>query len=93
MVIAAATATGLFSRHNREQAALVDEALTIHGEAGHQAARAGAREPAKSAKTRTKAKSAKAGINGHGTKKAVGRPPAKKAPAKAKPAGAKAKVT
>ncbi len=70
----AATATGLLARHNREQAALVDEALTIHGEAGHQAARAGARHdetgrkavragmraPAKSAKARAKAKGARA---------------------------------
>ena len=70
----AATATGLLARHNREQAALVDEALNIHGEAGQQAGRAGARHdetgrkavragmrgPAKSAKTRAKAKSAKA---------------------------------
>ncbi|MDH3242437.1 MAG: 2-oxoglutarate dehydrogenase E1 component, partial [Alphaproteobacteria bacterium] len=41
---AAATATGLLSRHNREQAALIDEALTVAGDAGRQAARAGARE-------------------------------------------------
>jgi len=47
---AASVATGLLSRHNREQAALVDEALTIHGEAGRAPARAGARAPAKTAK-------------------------------------------
>ena len=47
---AASVATGLLRTHNREQAALVDEALTIHGEAGRAPARAGARAPAKTAK-------------------------------------------
>ncbi|MEE8214883.1 MAG: hypothetical protein V3R79_09875, partial [Alphaproteobacteria bacterium] len=47
---AASVATGLLSRHNREQAALVDEALTSHGEAGRAPARAGARGSAKTAK-------------------------------------------
>jgi 2-oxoglutarate dehydrogenase E1 component len=89
----ASTATGQFSRHTREQEALVDEALTIHGDAGSQAARAGARGAAKLAKTRAKAKGGKAGINGHRPKKVIGGSPAKKAPAIAKSARAKTKVT
>jgi 2-oxoglutarate dehydrogenase E1 component len=89
----ASTATGQFSRHTREQAALVDEALTIQGDAGSQAARAGARKPAKSVAAGATAKGAKAGINRHRAKKAIRVSPAKKAPAKAKTARARTKVT
>ena len=53
----AATAAGLLRRHNREQAALVDEALTVAADAGSQEARAGAeRPPKKRSKRRAKAK-------------------------------------
>jgi 2-oxoglutarate dehydrogenase E1 component len=45
----AATATGLLRRHNREQEALMDEALTVVADAGTQEARAGAQGPAKAA--------------------------------------------
>ncbi len=85
----AATATGILSRHNREQAALIDEALTIHGQAGHQDARAGAREAAAAAKSLAKAKGAGRGR----AKKVTGKSPAQKAPAKSKSARAKTKVS
>jgi 2-oxoglutarate dehydrogenase E1 component len=69
---AASTATGLMSRHNAEQAALIDEALTVAGDAGRQAARAGAGEPDR--RTRAAAESGQLAAK----TVAAGREPAKK---------------
>ncbi|MDX1483287.1 MAG: 2-oxoglutarate dehydrogenase E1 component [Alphaproteobacteria bacterium] len=85
----AATATGLLRRHNREQAALVDEALTIEGDAGRQAARAGARGPAKK---RGRGKSAEPASKPGSAKKQGKAASARKAASKTGSTRAKTKV-
>jgi 2-oxoglutarate dehydrogenase E1 component len=57
---AASTAAGSFSRHTQEQTALVNDALTIAGDAGRAPARAGAREKRRPGQGNGKAAAAKA---------------------------------
>ena len=77
----AATATGLLRRHNREQAALIDEALTVVADAGAQEARAGAQGPTKAAPRRSAKKNP---VKKSAAKKGGRLAAAKQRPAKAK---------
>ena len=63
---AAATATGLLRRHNAQQAELIDEALTVREDAGRRAARAGARSPEETERTRARVRSASAALRASG---------------------------
>ncbi|HSR54909.1 MAG TPA: hypothetical protein VLN73_01620, partial [Alphaproteobacteria bacterium] len=92
---ASAPATGLFSRHNAEQNALIDEALTVAGDAGRRAARAGAGGPGLRAQEAPKARAAAAAQKTATAKASAksSKAKARKAPAKARSAPAKRRAS